>query len=164
MHVYLKCTAAKCVQCGGFGEYNGGACDSCGGSGRTPCGGCRAEGLDCWYDTLSCCAVCGGLEGSLLPECPGRMLTPAEHETNYAAYCAGTGPFRRERLLQDITAARVFAERYVAEDLSLSAMTHSEGARRFYDAVNELWQWIHGGCRVDPEYHPEEGRYENGLA
>lgn len=138
-HQYKKCEAKTCTDCGGFGEYNGGPCDFCGGSGRTRCGGCRAEGLDCWYDALSFCAVCGGMEGSLLPDCPGVMLSAEQHDENYKHYCAGTGPFRLERLLQDVTAARVFAERYVAEDDE----SVPSGARRFYDAVNELWQFVH---------------------
>lgn len=48
------------------------------------------------YDALSICEVCGGMEGSLLPECPGRMLTREEDQQNYAHYCAGTGPFAEE--------------------------------------------------------------------
>lgn len=42
---------------------------------------------------LFLCTICGALEGALLPKCPGRWLTMAEHEKNYADYCAGTGPF-----------------------------------------------------------------------
>lgn len=156
-HVYLKCQSAKCVQCAGGGEYNGVDCDACGGSGRRPCGGCRVEGLDCWYDSLGCCGVCGGMEGALLPECPGKQLTADEHDANYKHYCAGTGPFRRERLMQDITSARVFAERYVSD-----AEPNELGPRRFYDAVNELWQWVKDGCLAD--LPPDEGRYEDGLA
>lgn len=42
---------------------------------------------------LSICKVCGGMEGSLLPECPGRVLTLEEDEANYGHYKRGTGPF-----------------------------------------------------------------------
>jgi hypothetical protein len=42
---------------------------------------------------LTYCVICGGSEGSLLPRCPGKQLTAAEDEQNYADYCAGTGPF-----------------------------------------------------------------------
>jgi len=58
------------------------------------CSGCRPDsGMDCRYDCLSVCKVCGGMEGSLLPECPGRWLTREEDEMNYRHYCDGTGPF-----------------------------------------------------------------------
>lgn len=58
------------------------------------CGGCREDsGLDCLYESLAVCKVCGGAEGSLLPECPGRWLTREEDQANYKHYCAGTGPF-----------------------------------------------------------------------
>jgi len=39
------------------------------------------------------CVVCGGFEGSLLPECPGKQLTSKEHDENYKHYCNKTGPF-----------------------------------------------------------------------
>jgi hypothetical protein len=44
---------------------------------------------------LAICEVCGGMEGSLLPECPGVMLTPEQDKQNYAALLRpGTGlPF-----------------------------------------------------------------------
>jgi hypothetical protein len=59
------------------------------------CAGCRdgESGLDCIYDVLSVCSVCGGMEGALLPSCPGRWLSTEEHDANYAHYCAQTGPF-----------------------------------------------------------------------
>lgn len=44
---------------------------------------------------LFICTVCGGAEGSLLPKCPGHMLTMEEHDANYMHYCAGTGPFTK---------------------------------------------------------------------
>lgn len=124
-HVYAKCTAKTCGDCGGFGEYNGGPCGQCGGSGRTRCGGCRTEGADCMFECLGVCTICGGFEGSLLPHCPGEMLTMDEHDAHYAHYCAKTGPFS-----EDPVERRVFAERYVAEH-------DSPAARRFYDAVRE---------------------------
>lgn len=62
-------------------------------SGTPECHGCRAEGQDCLYEVLSICKICGGMEGSLLPECPGVMQTPEQDKQNYADYCAGTGPF-----------------------------------------------------------------------
>jgi hypothetical protein len=37
--------------------------------------------------------VCDALEGALLPKCPGRKLTTAEHDANYVHYCNKTGPF-----------------------------------------------------------------------
>lgn len=59
-----------------------------------PCIGCRrAEGLDCMYESLGFCTVCGGIEGSLLPKCPGKWLAYEEHEENYKHYCNSTGPF-----------------------------------------------------------------------
>jgi len=70
-HVYKRCTKAD--------------------TGR--CGGCRDDGLDCMYESLSICSVCVGMEGSLLPECPGRQLTFEEDQANYQHYCTGTGPF-----------------------------------------------------------------------
>lgn len=57
------------------------------------CSGCRSESVDCMYDCLSLCEICGALEGALLPTCPGRRLSEEEHDANYAHYCAGTGPF-----------------------------------------------------------------------
>jgi hypothetical protein len=33
---------------------------------------------------LGYCTVCGGAEGSLLPECPGARLTPEQHDKNYS--------------------------------------------------------------------------------
>lgn len=42
---------------------------------------------------LFLCSVCGGFEGSLLPECPGRQLTEEQHEENYRQFLAGTGAF-----------------------------------------------------------------------
>lgn len=57
------------------------------------CRGCRQEGMDCTYEALAICEVCGGMEGSLLPDCPGVMQTPEQDKQNYAHYLAGTGPF-----------------------------------------------------------------------
>lgn len=136
-HVYRKCTQKKCDICNGMGEVSQGdgskECDFCRGTGRTRCSGCRYEGMDCWYESLAFCGVCGGLEGALLPYCPGVMLSPEEHDRNYAHYCAKTGPFAR-LTLDGVTDARLYAERYVLED-------DGPGARRFYDAVQDLWEF-----------------------
>lgn len=55
---------------------------------------------DCSPTCICCnlflCRICGALEGALLPTCPGRRLTEAEHDANYADYCHGTGPFATE--------------------------------------------------------------------
>jgi hypothetical protein len=63
--------------------------------GRT-CSRCR-DGQDCFYETFAVCKICGGFEGSLLPECPGKQLTYDEHQENYKHYCADTGPFAKEQ-------------------------------------------------------------------
>lgn len=42
---------------------------------------------------LARCTVCGGMEGSLLPECPGRWLSVKEDEENYKKFLAGEPPF-----------------------------------------------------------------------
>lgn len=72
-HTYLRCTLAATGHCSG----------------------CRdgESSLDCKYEALGICSVCGGMEGSLLPTCPGRWLTREEDEANYKHYCEGTGPF-----------------------------------------------------------------------
>lgn len=59
------------------------------------CAGCRngESTLDCMYASLAICSVCGGCEGSLLPECPGRWLSMEEHDANYQHYMEKTGPF-----------------------------------------------------------------------
>lgn len=61
---------------------------------------CSSDGIDCGGSciccTLSLCRICGGLEGALLPTCPGHRLTMEEHDANYADYCHGTGPFATE--------------------------------------------------------------------
>lgn len=59
-----------------------------------PCSGCQDDsGMDCRYAALAYCKICGGLEGALLPVCPGHQLTMAEHDENYKHYCERTGPF-----------------------------------------------------------------------
>ena len=59
-----------------------------------PCGGCRPDsGMDCRFEALAYCKICGGLEGALLPTCPERWLSTEEHDTNYQHYCNNTGPF-----------------------------------------------------------------------
>jgi len=52
----------------------------------------------CTIRELFLCQVCGGFEGSLLPRCPGRQLTEAEHDANYQHYCAEKGPFAKNTL------------------------------------------------------------------
>ncbi len=60
------------------------------------CSGCYEDsGLDCMYDVLAVCKVCGGSEGSLLPTCPERWLTIEEDAANYEHYCHKTGPFEK---------------------------------------------------------------------
>ena len=55
---------------------------------------CPRPGVCTWCDGgLFACTVCGGMEGSLLPECPGRRLTLEEDQANYQHYCNQTGPF-----------------------------------------------------------------------
>lgn len=63
---------------------------------KTPqeCG--EYHGHTCNVCDLFICSVCGGAEGSLLPECPGRMLTPEEDQENYRHYCEKTGPFAED--------------------------------------------------------------------
>lgn len=53
----------------------------------------NCERTACIVCDLFVCAICGALEGALLPVCPGRRLSEAEHDQNYKDYCAGTGPF-----------------------------------------------------------------------
>lgn len=54
---------------------------------------CGCDRPTCNVCQLFLCSVCGGFEGSLLPECPGKKLSEEEHNANYKHYCAGTGPF-----------------------------------------------------------------------
>lgn len=56
---------------------------------------CHCNRTGCMFcdGGLFSCTICGALEGALLPQCPGRWLSQAEHDENYAHYCAGTGPF-----------------------------------------------------------------------
>lgn len=53
----------------------------------------NCENPACFTCNLFICCICGGLEGSLLPQCPKRRLTPEEDQVNYQAYCTKTGPF-----------------------------------------------------------------------
>lgn len=50
----------------------------------------------CTVCNLYICSICGGSEGSLLPECPGRRLTADEDAANYQHYVNKTGPFSPE--------------------------------------------------------------------
>ena len=43
----------------------------------------NCEGCQFCNGGLAACTVCGGGEGSLLPECPGVKLAPEQHEQNY---------------------------------------------------------------------------------
>lgn len=74
-----------------LGPYTGHVYKKC--ARPAPCGGCQYDGMDCRYECLSVCEICGGLEGALLPVCPGKQLTMEEHDANYKHYCEGTGPF-----------------------------------------------------------------------
>lgn len=58
----------------------------------------------------SLCSVCGAANCAQLPECPGYELTAAQHDANYAHYCAGTGPF------WDTKFARLMRERKGEEE------------------------------------------------
>jgi hypothetical protein len=105
---------------------------------RAKCGGCHncREALDCVYDTLYICRVCGGAEGSLLPFCPGRKLTYDEDQTNYKHYCDGTGPFARATL-ETISWAYQACYEYYFGDVG-SMPPNREGARLLFYAVCKL--------------------------
>jgi hypothetical protein len=45
---------------------------------------CNRTGCQFCDGGLGWCTVCDAFEGQLLPECPGRKLTPAENDKNYA--------------------------------------------------------------------------------
>lgn len=48
------------------------------------CTGCKSETYCIYCDGgLSSCTVCGGAEGSLPTECPGRLMTPEEQDQVY---------------------------------------------------------------------------------
>ncbi len=104
---------------------------------RTPgdssCGGCRVDGQDCLYETLSVCKVCGCLEGALLPYCPGRQLSFEESEAAYTHYCSGTGPWASARL-DNVQEAVAFAVTYIRE----AGSEVTPGALRFASAITEL--------------------------
>ena len=42
---------------------------------------------------LALCVMCGGLEGSLLPWCPGERISLRDDERNYRMYQRSAGPF-----------------------------------------------------------------------
>lgn len=54
---------------------------------------CDDERCNVCLGGLAMCTMCGGAEGSLLPVCPGKVLSADEHDANYHAYCTSTGPF-----------------------------------------------------------------------
>lgn len=56
---------------------------------------CKCDRVGCMFcdGGLAACTICGGLEGSLLPTCPGRMMTAEESDQAYSDYCNGTGPY-----------------------------------------------------------------------
>jgi len=54
-----------------------------GGHVEMPCNDPDCGGT-CFACTLSWCRVCGGAEGSLSSECPGRQLTQKEADAIYA--------------------------------------------------------------------------------
>lgn len=103
------------------------------------CPGCR-DGMDCRYDSLAHCGVCGGMEGSLLPFCPGRTLTYAEDEANYRHYCESTGPFARATL-ETVVPAWEFAHKYYNEDVGSMPPSRS-GSRKYNQAMWELYKWV----------------------
>lgn len=130
-HEYKKCTRATCPDCLGRGSNDdsdsSSYCSTCHGSGTTNCCGCRRDsGMDCTYEALSFCEVCGGMEGSLLPFCPGRRLSIEEDQANYAQYCAGTGPFAKCTL------------ETVTEAIDAVLDRNSQGSCDLLDALLEL--------------------------
>lgn len=116
------------------------------------CPGCRDNGLDCFYDSLSCCKVCGCLEGSLLPFCPGRLVTMDEQDAYYAHYCAATGPFARATLDTVGEASRA-CHSYYADDVG-SMPPPRPGAWKLHVAVTDLLSFL----------IERESRRERGLA
>jgi hypothetical protein len=98
------------------------------------CSGCRHEGSDCVYESLAFCKVCGGMEGSLLPVCPGRRLSIEEDAHNYAMYCQGIGPFgecNHLNVVEACEATGIYAnERRTAGSLNL------------LNAVNDLLDYV----------------------
>lgn len=114
-HVYARCTA---------------------GTGDGSCSGCRNPALDCMYEALSICTVCGCYEGSLLPFCPERPIDFDEQQRIYKHYCAGTGPFARATL-ENISAAYQACYSYYFDDVG-SMPPPREGARRLFYAVCAL--------------------------
>lgn len=99
------------------------------------CSGCKHEGGDCMYEVLSICKVCRGMEGSLLPYCPGRLLSFDEDARNYALYCEGIGPFA-DANLTTVTEACEATGHYTNE-----RKTH--GSLELLRAVNALLDYFH---------------------
>ena len=88
---------------------------------------------------LFICKVCGCMEGSLLPVCPGRRVSMEEQDRFYAHYCAQTGPFAR-LTRETATAARQATYVYMLRQGTLRAPTR--GSQLLYDAVYELWKVV----------------------
>lgn len=99
----------------------------------------NCERTTCMVCDLFICKVCGGLEGALLPVCPGRSLTTAEHEANYAKYCAGTGPFARATPTTVAAALRVSCEMATRPTMR---PIDNDGALVLFEAVAELFHMV----------------------
>lgn len=179
-HVYEHCTRHTCEQCHGRGFIlhakrlkmsvafdttpikNDNTfkveCAICRGTGLTPCSGCRGEGIDCMYESLGCCSVCGCYEGSLLPRCPGRRVSLAESEKFYKWYCEGIGPFAR-LTYHTATEAVEACYQYMAPRRLLGGMPYRAFSRaRLYVAVCEMWLQV--GRRLDvTTFNDPERRY-----
>jgi hypothetical protein len=95
----------------------------------------NCDRVACCVCELYVCKVCGCLEGSLLPVCPGRRVTMEEQDAYYKHYCAGTGPFARATfdtvdLAKNACYYRLHPQAFIST---------TRGARILYDAVCELW-------------------------
>lgn len=66
----------------------------------------REHCYGCNVCNLFICSVCHGMEGSLLPRCPGRLLSFEEDQANYQHYLKKTGPFMEPKSMTSITLAR----------------------------------------------------------
>jgi hypothetical protein len=96
----------------------------------------NCERPTCLVCDLFICTICGCMEGSLLPVCPGRRVTAEEQDAYYTHYCAGTGPFARATFdMVDAARAQCYERCYPG----LALRPSSKGALDLYDAVFELW-------------------------